>query len=759
MLEKKYINNFLYNDLLNRTKDDTELKKENIFKNFKEYFTYLLLFFSLLENKVEIVFVCDHNTIDGYNKLKIVRDIMIKQLGKKAFIHIFLGVEISCADKNHVIGIVDSIKENEVRRYLNEIINDPKEGTYKTAYDVLNELRERFNAISYIAHIDSADIFKSSGAYKKILFSSNNVSILGLSNLEKEKQIRDIIGTYTNQKINFIHDGDSHGIDTIGKKCVWIKFCKINFNSLKKAFINFNTCINNYVPSENSSYIKGIYINSGHGFLNNKNKDGVFKLNFSQDLNCIIGGRGTGKSTILKLIELGFMLNVDNLGILKVISEHKEIYIVFCINNQDYILEIVPQVEYIKGKMLFADRELNYKLNNEKEISLNEYWRNLYSVKYNKVEKRNNYILEDISVAEKFFTRTYSINQLINKIQNKEISNTIKEIVINDMNLDYIEIQPFNKDITIQEVKANIKKINSTLEKNREKICNRIKKFNELHKKSIQIQYNEDGNYKAYCIPFMFEYSDFKKLNKTILKIEDIYRLINVQIREIGVLKYIEYLIDKNYKALEDIFSINFLKRNLTVDDVNNGLRDITKDDIKEIYEIIFKKICIENIKKILEDIIRLDVQYNLLFNISNKETNETIKDEYRIVEELSLGQQVSAILTFVIEYGKFIKDSSPLIIDQPEDNLDNQYIYKNLVHSLKSIKNERQVIVATHSSTIVTNADSEQVIVMESDNVNAWIKGRGYACDKPILKHIVNYMEGGIDSFNHKINIYSEIL
>lgn len=87
------------------------------------------------------------------------------------------------------------------------------------------------------------------------------------------------------------------------------------------------------------------------------------------------------------------------------------------------------------------------------------------------------------------------------------------------------------------------------------------------------------------------------------------------------------------------------------------------------------------------------------------------------------------------------------------------QPVYKNLVDSLKSIKNERQVIIATHSSTIVTNADSEEVIVMDSDNRNGWIKKKGYASDKDILKHIVNYMEGGIESFNHKINIYSEIL
>lgn len=761
ILERNYINDFLYKEILNRLNDDSDLKKEKIFKNYKEYLSYLLLIYVLLENKIEVVFVCDHNTIEGYNKLKAARDIIVKQNGKRKFIHIFLGVEISCADKNHVIGIIDSNKENDMRKYLNEIINDPKEGTYKTAYDVLNELNQNFNAITYIAHIDSADIFKSSGAYKKMLFSSNNISVLGLSDLEKESYIKEKLRVYTNQKINFIHDGDSHGIDTIGKKSIWIKFCDISFASLKKSFINFNTCVRNKKNGENNNYIKGIYIKSGQGFLNSKNKDGILKINFSKDLNCIIGGRGTGKSTILKIIELAFTLNIDNFGTLKVISAHDEIYIVFCIDGQDYILEIIPQVEYIGGKLTFADRELNYRYNNEKDIELNRYWRKLYSVKYNSDEKRNNYIIESIGIAEKFFTRTYSINQLINKIQNKEISNTIKEIILNDMNLESVDLELIRNMLPSNpaEVKKQIENINVVIELNKKQILDRINKFNKIYKKSIQIKYIEDGNYKLYNLPFKLDYHDFIGLNKTLLKIEDIYKLVNSHIREIGILKYIKYLMDKKYDELEKIVSIKSFKRDLSIDDVNIGIRDINENDIKEIYDVIQKKICVENIKIILEDIIILDAQYNLLFNISNRETNETIKDEYRVIEELSLGQQVAAILTFVINYGKFINDSSPLIIDQPEDNLDNQYIYKNLVNALKDIKNERQVIIATHSSTIVTNADAEQVIVMESDNLNGWIKARGYASDKKILKHIVNYMEGGKDSFNHKINIYSEIL
>lgn len=62
-------------------------------------------------------------------------------------------------------------------------------------------------------------------------------------------------------------------------------------------------------------------------------------------------------------------------------------------------------------------------------------------------------------------------------------------------------------------------------------------------------------------------------------------------------------------------------------------------------------------------------------------------------------------------------------MIDQPEDNLDNSYIYENLVQSLIKEKSKRQVIIAIHNSTIVTNANVECIIVMETNNERAWVK------------------------------------
>lgn len=67
---------------------------------------------------------------------------------------------------------------------------------------------------------------------------------------------------------------------------------------------------------------------------------------------------------------------------------------------------------------------------------------------------------------------------------------------------------------------------------------------------------------------------------------------------------------------------------------------------------------------------------YTLFFNINSKESINYEKVIMKNIEYLSLGQMVVAILTSILNYGTYCGDNSPLIIDQPEDNLDNQYIY-----------------------------------------------------------------------------------
>lgn len=148
-----------------------------------------------------------------------------------------------------------------------------------------------------------------------------------------------------------------------------------------------------------------------------------------------------------------------------------------------------------------------------------------------------------------------------------------------------------------------------------------------------------------------------------------------------------------------------------------------------------------------------------LEFNINSKESSQQLDILYKEVGVLSLGQKVVAMLDFLLAYSDYSKDFRPLIIDQPEDNLDNRYIYRHLVQQFRDVKAQRQIILATHNATIVTNSMTDQVVIMESDGVNEWIESQGYVSEKYIKNHIINQLEGGKDSFKHKMSIYETAL
>lgn len=64
-------------------------------------------------------------------------------------------------------------------------------------------------------------------------------------------------------------------------------------------------------------------------------------------------------------------------------------------------------------------------------------------------------------------------------------------------------------------------------------------------------------------------------------------------------------------------------------------------------------------------------------------------------------------------------ESACPILIDQPEDDLDNRSIYVELVNFIKEKKNERQIIIVTHNANIVIGADSEEIIIANQQGAN----------------------------------------
>jgi energy-coupling factor transporter ATP-binding protein EcfA2 len=118
---------------------------------------------------------------------------------------------------------------------------------------------------------------------------------------------------------------------------------------------------------------------------------------------------------------------------------------------------------------------------------------------------------------------------------------------------------------------------------------------------------------------------------------------------------------------------------------------------------------------------------------------------------KLSLGQQQSILLSIML----FSKNECPLIIDQPEDNLDSEFIYKTFVSVLRTIKERRQVIVVTHNANIAVLGDAELILPLKATSEQAIIQDRG-SIDTPTTRLLAcSILEGSEEAFRRRMVIY----
>ncbi len=125
----------------------------------------------------------------------------------------------------------------------------------------------------------------------------------------------------------------------------------------------------------------------------------------------------------------------------------------------------------------------------------------------------------------------------------------------------------------------------------------------------------------------------------------------------------------------------------------------------------------------------------------------------FKPLSTASAGQKTTAILTFILSQGNM-----PLLLDQPEDDLDNRLVYELIVDRLKQAKENRQIIVVTHNANIPVNGDAEYILSMDSESKNLEILYSGTVEEPAIKKEICDVMEGSEKAFNMRSERYKHI-
>jgi ABC-type Na+ transport system ATPase subunit NatA len=141
---------------------------------------------------------------------------------------------------------------------------------------------------------------------------------------------------------------------------------------------------------------------------------------------------------------------------------------------------------------------------------------------------------------------------------------------------------------------------------------------------------------------------------------------------------------------------------------------------------------------------LELPERLELLLNVVRDGEN------YREVGRLSTGQQCTAILHLLL-----LDNPDPLIIDQPEDNLDNAFIADHIVNELRTSKTKRQFIFATHNANIPVFGDAEWIGVLHETEGRARLQASGSIDAEDVKELAANILEGGREAFTRRREKY----
>jgi energy-coupling factor transporter ATP-binding protein EcfA2 len=150
------------------------------------------------------------------------------------------------------------------------------------------------------------------------------------------------------------------------------------------------------------------------------------------------------------------------------------------------------------------------------------------------------------------------------------------------------------------------------------------------------------------------------------------------------------------------------------------------------------------NVDPLEMEVVDIEDQVRIELNVAT-----SAEPLFKDASELSRGQKCTALLPLLLA-----RRDSPLIIDQPEDNLDNHFIYETVVDAVQRLKRRRQMIFITHNANIPVLADADLVVVLNSDGRIGYVEKSGSV--DVCRDEIIDLLEGGKQAFELRRKRYA---
>jgi ABC-type lipoprotein export system ATPase subunit len=279
----------------------------------------------------------------------------------------------------------------------------------------------------------------------------------------------------------------------------------------------------------------------------------------------------------------------------------------------------------------------------------------------------------------------------------------------------------------------------------------RKEKLKEIFKRKLEVI----NIYKAVKNRIDSVIDDNKELLKTypinieaslVLKPEFIQKFMSfINKQKAGTFRNIN---DGENQLKQIISGVDFDKEDAVIDFLDSIIRAL-KEDQREGQDN-------KQYRFVGDQVAEIKELYAYLFSLRFLDYNYQLKQGDKKLEQLSPGERGALLLIF---YLILDKNDIPLIIDQPEDNLDNYSVANILVPFIREAKKKRQIIMVTHNPNLAVVADAEQVIFanLEKENDNKFSFISGSIENREVNKCIVKVLEGAMPAFNKRKQKYYE--
>ncbi len=765
------------------------------------------------EQGLNVVAVTDHNDYRGISA--------VMEEGEKCGIAVFPGVEITCdSSKIHMIILFDTNKKAEnVRDFLNRCdidsdrVGEP-DGTSLSVFEVC-EIAKKRGAIVIAAHIDEFNSVSSMNtANLEKLFAGGYIDAVQVSNvptwrkLENDNDLeaaqkvlaekygadatpqiterwRKCYNRARQMKIPMLAFSDNpegpvaarHGLWGIGSVYTWIQMDDvIDLESIRQSLLTSESRIRMMYDSEDEPrtepdfWLKSLEVR--HSELNPHKP---IRLTFHPQLNCIIGGKGSGKSSIVRIM-LGVYRQLSGRLLKNTFEQQKSFYAQrsdesYGVFNEKSEIEICYNLYGSRYRMLVTDiksmsdqKYTFYRLDpvTNKEV-IQGRAELLFSAlfcaqvfaqrKINEMTETPGALLAcvDHSICDMHIfqaKKEYYLEELLSLSARYHAAKKFLEIGVRaGAELEWFEKMEKSESISeelrvrfpemIKMRRASLKKF-AACEKDIEKIKKQktelLKKyencFDEIRKARqdfIARVFEDDENYKIELLP-MASRSSFKSML-------------------IETLNGDEALMEADIKQLENIlFSKNdglksFQEMLISIRDKNNG-GGKSGDNLSAYFIHLIRQIDDESFERML--LFRPEDELVMYYHPNGVK-------RFFPMTTASSGEMAAALFSFVLS-----SNTTPLIIDQPEDGMDNRVIFEEVIKKLKKAKQRRQLIVITHNANITTNADPEMIISMDSWSKFVRVNKQGSVDNEEIRREICDVLEGTEEAFVKRAKKYN---